>query len=531
MLLSNNTPPQQKATSYTQIAYFTFSSNSPQLALYIFQNQRKGAKIRFMDKFKTIGKNKMDSLPIETGVYAFKNGGDFLYVGKTVNIKKRVKNHFNQPSYRDNLFLDKITSVGYIKTDSEIEALILEANLIKKFQPKFNVTWRDDKNYFYVAITGLEEYPRVFITHQPRLKTRITKSETRKKSQKSNLDIGTSTFFRYSGLGFRNSFYIGPFTDGKAIKQTLKILRRIFPFYSVKKHPPKLCPYCHLGLCPGPKPDLKEYGKNIRNLTVFLNGEKKSVIVNLKKEMTASSKNQNFEKAARTRDKIFYLEDVLAHKKVLEQNNQLQDNWKNTEKMLKKIIGTKNKISRIEGYDISNIQGKQATGSMVVFINGRAAKDFYRKFKIKTLESPNDVAMLKEILGRRLKHSEWQCPEMILIDGGKAQLNAAINSKSQSNPSGSSPRIQLNSKSRLKIKDPRQQLGQIQNSKSQIQNIKILSIAKKNNDLYIEGQNKPIPLKNLPREIYNLILQVRDESHRFAKSYHEKLRKLKLTKK
>ncbi|MCG2690331.1 excinuclease ABC subunit C, partial [Candidatus Parcubacteria bacterium] len=146
---------------------------------------------------------------------------------------------------------------------------------------------------------------------------------------------------------------------------------------------------------------------------------------------------------------------------------------------------------RVEGYDVSNIQGKQATGAMVVFEKGLPNKAEYKKFKIKTLKEPNDVGMLKEILTRRLNHPEWKRPQVVLIDGGKAQLNVAL---------------------KLKMKNKK------------LKAVKIMSLAKKNNELFVENRKKPLLLKDLPQEISNLILQIRDEAHRFAITYHKKLR-------
>lgn len=370
--------------------------------------------------FKFLPKNKIARLPKSSGVYAFKKGWKFLYIGKAKNIRERVKNHSE--------LLGLAAKVAYIETDSEIEALLLEAKLIKKYQPKYNVVWRDDKNYFYICITK-QDFPRLFITHQacpePAAK-------------------------------------LGPFVDGKALKKTLRILRKVFPYYTQKKHPEGLCPWCHLGLCPGPNPNRKEYKKSIKNLISVLEGKRKVVLKNLKKEMKKASDSQDFEKAAKIRDQITALEKVLKH-----------DNGR---------------FKRIEAYDISNIQGKEATGSMVVFQNGKPAKSQYRRFKIKMAKKPNDVAMLKEVLRRRFKHQEWPCPDLILIDGGKAQLNAATS----------------------------------------ITKIPAMALAKKENKLYIEGRKRPVLLKSLPREISNLILQLRDEAHRFARKYHHKLREKSL---
>jgi len=410
--------------------------------------------------FSYLQKEELNKLPEATGVYCFKSGKKFLYIGKAANIKERVKNHFQQPSYRDGLFLDKITKIGYWATDSEIEALILEANLIKKCQPKYNIVWRDDKNYFYVGVTK-EDLPRIFTSHQVK----------------------------------ENANYIGPFIEGTGLKRTLTYLRKVFPYYTAKKHPKNSCLWCNLKLCPGPFPDKKEYQKNIKNLIAVLKGKSKAVLKNSKREMKKASASQDYEGAAKIRDQIESLERVLAHAKISEEYSlslpwHKYGVWSDVEKRLKKILETKNKIVRIEAYDISNIQGEEATGSMVTFINGLPDKNFYRRFKIKTAGKPNDVAMIKEVLSRRLKHVEWPYPDLILIDGGKAQLNAA------------------------KEVCARLSLAQI----------KVAAIAKKKNKLYIEGRKKPILLKSLPREIFNLILQLRDEAHRFAISYHKKLR-------
>jgi excinuclease ABC subunit C len=459
-------------------------------------------------RFKFIFKDRSAKLPKNCGIYAFKNGRKILYIGKAANLRERVKNHFLNPGYRDYLFLDKIEKIGYIKTKSEIEALILEANLIKKYQPKYNVIWRDDKNYFFVGITK-EDFPRIFITHQPLRELRRTKDEVKKKSQTS---------------------YVGPFVDGKALKQTLKVLRKIFPYRSCYKIPNRPCLWYHLNRCPAPcflkSKFIKEIGareaggrragwspldslkikkisqQNAKNLIKILKKGKNPVLKDLKREMKILAKNRNFEEAAKIRDKIEALERIIENAKIFEVKAEFKE-WPEIEEKLKGILKTKKKISKIEAYDVSNIQGKIATGSMVTFINGKPDKNFYRRFKItgkftpyRTEGSgagPNDIAMLKEVLSRRFNHPEWPYPDLILIDGGRAQLNAAL-----------------------------EVLNQHKSAKSA--SISVLALAKSKNELFIEWQKNPILLKNLPREIFNLILQLRDEAHRFAISYHKKLR-------
>lgn len=413
----------------------------------------------------------MNGLPKASGVYLLLEGKDTIYIGKAVSLKDRVKNHFQQPSYRDDMFIEKVDKIGFFETDSEIEALILEANLIKKYQPKFNVIWRDDKNYFYVAIEQNEQkIPFVYITHQ-------------KNQPKAE--------------------YIGPFVEGTALKKTLRFLRRVFPYYTAKKHPKIKCTWCHLGLCPGPEPDLAEYKKNLKKLSLILQGKRSSVLNMLKREMKQLSKDRNFEEAGKTRDRIYHLEQIMAHTRVISngdtpENSKIDGNWEKTQQLLQKIVGRNQDIFKIECYDVSNIQGNQATGSMVAFEYGKPNKNLYRKFRIRGLQTPNDIAMLKEVLSRRFSHQGWKFPEIILIDGGKAQLNIAID---------------------------------VKNKNSESQQVKVISIAKGRQELFIEDKDEPIPLKDLPQEIYNLIKYLDDEAHRFAITYHKKLRKKNLLQK
>ena len=409
-----------------------------------------GLIIDKMEKFRFLNKNKINQLPKTSGVYAFLDGKKILYIGKATNIKERVRQH------KDLLGLAK--KIGCIKTDSEIGALILEAKLIKQCQPKYNVLWRDDKNYFYVEVAK-EDLPVISIVHQ--------------KNKKAD--------------------YLGPFVEGSTLKRTLTYLRRVFPYYSAKSHPKGSCLWCHLKLCPGPDPLKSEYQKNIKNLVSVLKGNSRKVLNDLKREMNRASAVQEYEKAAKSRDKIMSLEKVISHARVFEPQIETGKGWADSQRTLQGIIKTKKQISRIEAYDVSNIQGKEATGSMVTFIEGKPDKNFYRKFKIRIEGKPNDTAMIEEMLSRRLKHPEWGRPDLILIDGGKPQLNAV--------------------KSAVKSRIP------------------AIAIAKKKNELFIEGRKKPILLKSLPREIFNLILQLRDEAHRFAISYHHTLRKRRLLEK
>ncbi|MDD5433515.1 MAG: UvrB/UvrC motif-containing protein [Candidatus Pacebacteria bacterium] len=421
-------------------------------------------------KFKYVNLKDASLLPPTTGIYCFKKNKEFLYIGKAINIKERVKNHIAQPNFKDNIFVPQTQKIGFIATGSEIEALILEANLIQQHQPQYNTIWRDNKSHNFIAITN-ENYPRILITHQ--------------KNQKAK--------------------YIGPFIDGGALRQTLRILRRIFPYRTCNKIPKKACLYKELGLCLAPC-EFKVQGEklkiknNIQNLIAILKGKKNSVIKTLRKEMGQASQQQNFEKAKMLRDQIFALENVFSHSHILQEGAPLlqlkEQSFFASFLKLQELLQIKNKIKRIEGYDVSNIQGQEATGSMVVFTSSQANKNEYRKFKIKISGRPNDTAMLKEVLSRRFRHKEWALPQVILIDGGKGQLNAALAALAGIGPSSE------NSRGRAYV----------------------MALAKRKNELFIESRKKPISLKDLPQEIFNLILQIRDESHRFAITYHKKLR-------
>ena len=410
-----------------------------------------------METFRYLSKTKLSNLPKAPGVYALTSPKAILYIGKARNIRDRVKIHFQKTSYRDNLFMDEITRVGYIKTESDIDALLLESQLIKQKQPKYNVMWKDDKKYFSVAITK-EKFPRIFLTHQltPELKAE----------------------------------FIGPFVEGKAIKRVLKMLRRVFPYYTAKQHRSIKCSWCHLNLCPGPNPDPKEYKKSIKNLVAVLKGKKVSVLQQLKKEMEKASRNQDFEKASILRDQFLSLERIVSHARLLTPEVSDSLNWKVTEQELQKVLSTKKKITRIEAFDISNTQGKQATGSQVTFMKGIPSKDSYRKYKIRFGDTPNDFAMMKELVARRLQHPEWPYPQLMVIDGGKGQLSSAVAALKESGVKG----------------------------------ILLSALAKRHNELFILNKPKPVLLRDLPRAAENLFLHIRDEAHRFAITYHRRLR-------
>ncbi|MEK7203472.1 MAG: GIY-YIG nuclease family protein [Patescibacteria group bacterium] len=458
-------------------------------------------------------REQTNKAPQSPGIYIFKDKkGEFLYIGKAGNLKNRLRQYLNRKirAHKDYVLdraLKNFSAQAYSPfmehllneaekletkiTDSEIEALILESKLIKEKQPKFNIMLRDDKQYFYVVFTK-EKFPKIFLTHQ--------------------LQID----------------YIGPFTDGMALKTTLRLLRRIFPYCTCKQPHHNFCLNYHIGNCPGycclknakiTKKETEKYKRNIKIIKNILSGEKNAVIKNLNKELKELGREEHFEEAIELRNKIEKLEKVFTNAKIIQEYRPFDIlKYKSTTDALmtlKKIFNLQKIPRRIEGYDISNIQGKNAVGAMVVFspvpsrfagatgqANGRpdpegirrggpygASKNEYRKFKIKFKKTPDDTAMLKETLTRRFNHPEWPYPDLIFIDGGKGQLNVAAKAASGKIP--------------------------------------VISLAKGKNEVFSSTLKRPLSMKKLPNEIKNLVLNIDSEAHRFAISYYRKIHRKK----
>ncbi|MEK7465414.1 MAG: excinuclease ABC subunit UvrC [Patescibacteria group bacterium] len=328
-----------------------------------------------------------ERFPETPGVYLMKDArGGLLYIGKAANLKRRVSSYFLRPhDYRVKKMVSKIRSIDYQKTDTALEALILEAKLIKKYQPPYNILEKDDKSFLFVEITK-EPFSRVLLV--------------RGKEKKAA-----------SGIHY------GPFISGASIREALRILRRIFPW---NMHPDavvsalsKPCFDHQIGLCPGTcmgTVSKRDYAKTIRGIQLIFEGKKERIIKILEGEMNRASKALEFEKAAKLRGQIFSLKHIQDVALIRDADIRLP--------------GALPEPSRIEGYDISNLSGDSAVGSMVVFTNGKANQEQYRKFKIRTFKNANDVGMLKEVFRRRFRHNEWPLPTLMLIDGGKGQVNA-----------------------------------------------------------------------------------------------------------
>ena len=402
-------------------------------------------------------------IPHKPGIYIFKDSsGKVIYVGKAIDLNHRVASYFLASHLRGvgikkaNL-VEQINSAETIVVESELEALILEANLIKKYLPQFNVRLMDDKDYLYIGITK-DEFSKVITLRRQDLK-KVKK-------------------------------YFGPFPSSITVKSTLKRLRHVFPWCSGGR---RACFYHHLGLCPGACIGIinkQDYNKIIKRFSKFLEGKKEELVEELTLEMQKASDKQNFEQAGKIKkviDGINYLTQTNRTNLYLENPNFLEDETKIALEQLQKDLHLSKLPERIEGYDISNISGKDATGSMVVLTNGEIDKSQYRKFKIRISGKPNDVGMHKEMMRRRLKHKEWSLPDLILVDGGRGQVRAV-------------------------------------NHELQTTNYKlpVYGLAKRMEWLYpSEGEIIKLPRKSLSLK---LLQKLRDESHRFAINYHRKLR-------
>ena len=338
---------------------------------------------------KSQGLKKL-KLPDTPGVYFWKDSKNkTLYIGRATSLRGRVLSYFSDDliGTRGPRIVDMVTrakTVAFKKTDSVLEAIILEANLIKKFQPKYNIDEKDDKSWNYIVITD-EEWPRVIV------------------ERGRNLEKGKE----------QNKIF-GPYPAGGLLKDALKIIRRLFPYLDEKSLDPKHRSfYASIGLAPilGDNTSLKEYLKTIKNIQLFLEGKKKSIIKDLKKDMMQYAKNQEFEKADKSKRTIYALEHI--EDVALIKSEKGSATWRSGSSPF-----------RIEAYDVAHLSGKNVVGVMTVVEGDEPNKDEYRKFKI-SREKNDDAAALREILLRRLGHPEWPYPSLIVVDGGQVQLSVA----------------------------------------------------------------------------------------------------------
>jgi len=526
---------------------------------------------------------KIRNLPDHPGVYLFKDAkGKVIYIGKALSLRKRVPSHFrDSPSYSERMaaLVSQIADLDFILTDSELEALILESNLIKERRPKYNVVLRDDKHYPFLKLDPKEPFPRISVAR--RIK-----------------DDG--------------ALYYGPYVPAGTMWDTLFLINKAFPLRKCKSlKGRKLCLDYHLGRCLGPCEGLvspEEYGEVVKRVRLILEGRDRELVKLLERQMRETAERLEFERAAQLRDQVQALKQTIEGQKIISAKGEDQDvlglaqkgkegyvqllvvrggrligresfafeevaekgkaaflssfikqlylaktslpkevlvpflvedqglieEWlsaragrkvsltvpkrgkraelvemamHNAEEMLNQslrssegreralqelmeFLGMSRLPRRIEAYDISNISGNLAVGSLVVFADGAPKRSDYRRYRIKTVLGADDYAMLQEVLGRRFRRQEeMPLPDIILIDGGRGQLNAA-----------------------LKVAQD-----------LHISRVTIISLAKEDEEVFHPSQIRPLPIPAGSRAKH-LLQQIRDESHRFALAYHRKLR-------
>ena len=432
----------------------------------------------------------MSSLPSSPGVYWFLDNDDnVLYVGKAKNLKKRVSSYtrVKQLSNRIRQLVTVAQTVKHRTLESELEALLIEAELIRAYQPQFNVLLKDDKSNLYIQVTD-EIFPKVL---------KVRKREIDTKQLKGTI--------------------LGPFPSAYKVTEVLKIARSIFPWCnqsSASKYT-KPCFYYHIDLCPGACTEEispEEYQENITELILFLRGKKKTVLTNLQQKMKAAVVLEKFEKAAKLRDQITLITEVTQTKYRLKpsltalpalQISETQNALVYLQKLLSTYAGTPKvyPLNRIEGYDVSNTQGTNAAVSMVTFTDGTADTKEYRLFNIRTLSTPNDYHMMKEALVRRQNHPEWGKPQLVIVDGGKGQIRAALSTWRWSIP------IIGIAKRPDRIIIPIGTLAHRGKRVSKLSGITYKVIA--------------LPANH---PTLRLVQRIRDEAHRFSKKQHSNLR-------
>jgi len=535
-------------------------------------------------------REKLKLLPDKPGVYLFKNKkGKIIYVGKAISLRKRVRSYFQRGVFSPRIgsLVSRIQDLEWIVTESEAEAFLLESNLIKHHHPRYNIRFRDDKSYPYIKISTNEDFPRVFLTRNP----------------------------KRDGCQ-----YFGPYTNVKAAKKTLRLIHRLFPLRRCKdkfKNRLSPCLNFYIGECSAPcvgRITKDEYSSLVKGVSLFLQGHYKTLVSSLKEQMLKASKEQEFERAAKIRDAILAIEKmsqtqrvtsfpgedidliavaqkgrqacvlvfIIREGKVIDKNHFLLNidveerqgnilsyfvkqyyatasfipsqiivpeeveekeeivSWffhktgkkvefvvpkrgdkakllklasenaalileqNQPEKKEQPLLELKNYLDlpqlpfRIEGFDISNIAGSEAVGSLVVFEDGKPKKSEYRKFKIKSVNGIDDFAMLKEIISRRYKRvleEKKELPQLILVDGGKGQVGVCFRALKELN----------------------------------LHHIPMIGLAKEFEQIYTPDRSDPIELP-FDSSALKLLQWVRDEAHRFALTYHRKKREKKVKK-
>jgi excinuclease ABC subunit C len=424
---------------------------------------------------------KVKTFPTEPGVYLMKDDkGVVVYVGKAKNLRNRASHYFTKAAAEDGRTADLvkvIADIDFITTETEVDALLLEARLIKDVRPRFNVELKDDKTFPYLQVRVREDFPRVEFTRKPRRK-------------------GVKLY--------------GPFTSAKSLRQAMQVLQRIFQFRTCTLDINaddsrwrwfRPCLLHSIRQCTAPcnlRVTREDYRKQIRSLRMVLEGKKDRLIKEMEKEMQLASDALQFEKAARLRD------DVAALRKLAQRGEVDRDpqpevfpiDPKKGLRGLRQVLGLAKTPRTVEGVDIAHLGGESTVASLVSFIDGLPFKPGYRRYKIQSVEGVDDFASIREVVTRRFRRLADEnelFPDVLLIDGGKGQLNAALEAFAAAG-----------------IEPPT-----------------LISLAKREEEIYRPGDAEPIRLSRHAAAL-RLLQYVRDEAHRFAQHYHHLLRRKKM---
>lgn len=456
---------------------------------------------------------KLADLPRSPGVYFHKNAaGEIIYVGKAAVLKNRVRQYFQKSRGRDpktEALVADIADIDWMVVDSELEALFLEAEMIRRYMPRYNILLRDDKSQMFVRIDMKSEWPTVGFTRNP-------------------ADDGAD--------------YYGPYYNGFAVKKALRYLRKIFPYYTKAPKPgerPSLD--AHIGLDPRPGTTSEEYKATLRKLVRYMEGGRKALARELEREMRTAAKLHDFETAASLRNKLRDLSE-LQRRIMFGDKEFLNISKDRALSDLRELLSLQKIPARIEGYDISHMSGTNVVASMVVFTNGVSDRANYRKFKAK-LQQNDDYYNMYETLLRRLSEKNlkaWGTPDLLLIDGGKGQLDAAI--KAQEERGLKIPIISIAKREeeviihrvRSNISDAKlvELMEEPMPGVSVIRSGEYYSVNLHAGQVNAGSHSKNLrgaPVHSAYNDVTKLFQRIRDESHRFAVSYHTVLKRAKQT--
>jgi excinuclease ABC subunit C len=442
-------------------------------------------------------KKKLETLPKTPGVYFHKNiHGDIIYIGKAANLRNRVRQYFQKSRARDiktDTLVSEITDVEWRELETEADALFLEAELIRRYLPPYNILMRDDKSSIFVRVDYKSDFPTVTTVRRP-------------------IDDG--------------AVYFGPYFNAYAIRKALRYLRRAFPYATGKPTGQKRASlYYHIGLDPGleeGRTSLEDYRVNLRKLMQYLSGERVKIVRDIERDMKRAAKNKDFEQAVKLRNQLFSLQ-ALSRQSLFGDREALDASRDYALVDLCNLLGLKNPPVRIEGFDISHMQGTDTVASMVVFINGIPDKASYRKFKMRLLGN-DDFAHMNETLTRRLREEnrkKWSLPDLILIDGGKGQLSAAIAARDNAKQSHI-PMIGL-------AKREEEIIIHKELSAPGVLVETFITQAQKHKAYITESSDFISILLPQSSHSVKLLQRIRDESHRFAVSYHSSLKRTRQT--